>query len=228
MPYISGMWYLKFRVKHKGCIYTPKTKALNIIDYSYLLGHFLRGKNIILSAIHVLEGSESSIKSYVNYLRKHENVLRIEGSGNVFFTQVIERLHPVEYSIAYNPELLFLAPVINGKDGFEIWQVASWNRKHLEKIINLRKSSIIIDFKLLEFKEKVIHDVYIANLLPKLAPKQLTALKLAFENGYYQFPKKTDLNQLAKIMKISKATYQEHLKKAESKIIPFILKQKIT
>ena len=228
MPYISGMWYLKFRVKHEGCIYTSKTKELGIIDHSYPLGHVLRGKNVILSAIHVLEGSESSIKSYVSYLRRHEAILRIEGSGNVFFTQVIERLNHVEYLAVYNPELLFPAPVINDKDGFEIWQVASWDRKHLERIINLSKSPNIVYFKLLEFKEKVIHDVYIANLFPKIAPKQLEALRLAFENGYYNFPKKTDLNKLAKIMKVSKATYQEHLKKAEAKIIQFILKPKFT
>ncbi|MBI2045757.1 helix-turn-helix domain-containing protein [Candidatus Pacearchaeota archaeon] len=118
--------------------------------------------------------------------------------------------------------------MINDRSGFEIWNVASWDRKHLEKIIRLSKSPMIINFKLLEFNKKIIHDVYISNLLPKLSPQQLEALRLAFENGYYEFPKKTNLDKLARLMKIKKATYQEHLKRAESKIIPFIIGQKFT
>lgn len=222
------MWYLKFKVKHEGCIYTPKTKELNLIDFTYPLGHILKKKSILLSAIHVLEGSDESIKKYVSYLAKHKDVLKIEGSRNIFFTKVIEKLNAPEYKAVYNPELLFPAPVINNKDGFEIWHVASWDRKHLEKIVELNKSPIIIDFKLLEFRKKVIHDIYIANLLPKLPPKQFEALRLAFEHDYYTFPKKTDLNKLAKLMKVHKATYQEHLKRAEAKIIPFVLRQKFT
>lgn len=222
------MWYLKFKVKHEGCIYTPKTKELGLIDFTYPLGHVLKGKDTFLSAVHILDGSEDSKKKYINYLRRHKDVLELEGLGNVFFTKVRERLHPAEYRAVYNPELLFPAPIINGTDGFEIWQVTSWNRKYLERIIRLSKSRIIVDFKLLEFRKKIIHDVYIANLLPKLSPKQLEALRIAFTNGYYEFPKKTDLNKLARIMKISKATYQEHLKKAEAKIIPFILQPKFT
>lgn len=221
------MWYLKFKVKHKGCIYTPKTKELNLIDYTYPLGHILKGKSILLSAIHVLEGSDTSIKKYVSYLKNHKNVLKIEGSRNIFFTKVKEKLSPSEYEAVYNPELLFPAPVINDKDGFEVWYIASWNRKHLEKILKFNKSPIITSFELLEFRKKIIHDVYITSLLPKLPKKQLEALNMAFENGYYAFPKKTDLNKLAKIMKVSKATYQEHLKRAEAKIIPFILQKQL-
>ncbi|MFH1801968.1 MAG: helix-turn-helix domain-containing protein [archaeon] len=223
-----GMWYLKFRVKHKDCIYTPKTEELNIRDFTYPLGHVLNGNSVLLSAIHILEGSEGSIKKYVNYLKKHKDVLKIEGFGNVFFIRVREKLSTLEYQAVYNPELLFPAPMINDKDGFEIWQVASWDRKHLERIVKLSDSPVILDFKLLEFKKKIIHDVYISSLLPKLAPKQMEALRLAFENGYYEFPKKTDLNKLARLMRVHKTTYQEHLKRAESKIIPFILGQRFT
>jgi len=222
------MWYLKFRVKHKDCIYSPKTKEYGIIDFTYPLGHIVKGKEAHLSAIHVLQGSQEGMKKYVAYLKKHPTVLQIEGAGNVFFTKVREQAHTVEYRAVYNPELLFPTPVINGKDGYETWELASWNREPLEQVIRLSKTPVIEEFELLEFKKKVIHDAYITSLLPKLPPKQLEALRLAFENGYYAFPKKTDLNKLAKFMKVSKATFQEHLKRAEAKIIPFVLQQKFT
>ncbi|MBI2045756.1 hypothetical protein HYT23_06870 [Candidatus Pacearchaeota archaeon] len=85
------MWYLKFKVQHRGCIYTPKTKELDLTDFTYPLGHVLKGKFVILSAIHVLEGSSKSIKKYVSYLEKHKDVMKIEGSGNIFFTKVKEK-----------------------------------------------------------------------------------------------------------------------------------------
>lgn len=46
---------------------------------------------------------------------------------------------------------------------------------------------------------------------------------LAVKEGYYQAPKKIGLRKLAQMMKISLATYQKHLQKAESKVIPDVL-----
>ena len=220
------MWYLKFMVKHKGCIYSPYTKKFGITDFTYPMGHVLKGDEVHLSAIHVLQGPPAGVRKYITYLKKHPDILRIEGAGNVFFTLATEKVYPEEYQAVYNPELIFVAPIINGKDGCEIWQLASWNREPLQELIALSKrSSIVIEFRLLEFRRKVIHDVYVASLVPKLSPQQFEALRIAYEEGFYQFPKKTDLNQLARMMKKSKATVQEHLKKAEAKMMPFLLQR---
>ena len=56
--------------------------------------------------------------------------------------------------------------------------------------------------------------------MPRLSNKQREAYQLAVENGYYKFPRKIGLEEMAKIMKISVSTFQEHLRKAEEKIIP--------
>ena len=57
-------------------------------------------------------------------------------------------------------------------------------------------------------------------MAPDFTDKQKRAFELAVENGYYDIPKRIDLRRLAKVMEISIATYQEHLKRAEAKIIP--------
>lgn len=219
------MWCLRFRLKHKGCIYTPRTKEFGVSDYTYPLSHQLRDGVVELSAIHVVHGAQEDVEKYVASLKQHESVLQIEGMGNIFFTRVEESMHPEEYRAVYNPELLYVAPIVNGSDGFELWQVTSWSRAPLERLIGLSKTSpIVISFDLLEFKKRVIDDVYVTTLLPKLPPKQREALYLAYENGYYTFPKQTDLTALTQLMGVSKATFQEHLRRAESKIIPFILR----
>ena len=50
-------------------------------------------------------------------------------------------------------------------------------------------------------------------------------MELAINAGYYNYPKKITLPELAKKMKISYSTFQAHLKKAEGKIFPLVLKE---
>jgi predicted DNA binding protein len=53
--------------------------------------------------------------------------------------------------------------------------------------------------------------------------KQKQAMNLAIKNGYYNYPRKTNLDNLAKIAKVSKQTFQENLRKAENKLIPSLI-----
>jgi predicted DNA binding protein len=45
------------------------------------------------------------------------------------------------------------------------------------------------------------------------------------QEGYYDWPKRTDFQQLARMMKISVPSYREHLKKAEKKLLPDLIRQ---
>lgn len=49
--------------------------------------------------------------------------------------------------------------------------------------------------------------------------RQIEAVLLAFREGYYTMPRKTTTARLAKSFGTSRATYEEHLRKAENKII---------
>jgi hypothetical protein len=55
---------------------------------------------------------------------------------------------------------------------------------------------------------------------PKITVKQRKALELAVHGGYYDYPRKITLEDLAKQMGVSYATYQAHLRKAEQKLLP--------
>jgi predicted DNA binding protein len=90
----------------------------------------------------------------------------------------------------------------------------------MELVYFLRKQPI--EFKLLKFKQEILDNLAIINIIPDITKKQNKALQLAVDNGYYSYPKKVELKELAKMMKISYSTYQAHLKKAEGKLIPFM------
>jgi predicted DNA binding protein len=55
--------------------------------------------------------------------------------------------------------------------------------------------------------------------LEELTPQQLKAVNLAIKKGYFEIPKKINLEELSKQMKLSRTTFLEHLRKAEKKIL---------
>ena len=71
----------------------------------------------------------------------------------------------------------------------------------------------------MKMKQEKLTDVYVPNVMAHLTEKQKQAIETAYRAGYYEYPKRTDLRQLAKRAGISLTTFQEHLKKAENKLI---------
>jgi hypothetical protein len=94
--------------------------------------------------------------------------------------------------------------------GREICTLIFDNKKEMRKMLNKLKT----DWK--------IHRIGSINLqfdLEDLTPKQLKAVNLAIEKGYFEIPKKINLEELSKQMKLSRTTFLEHLRKAEKKIL---------
>ena len=55
-----------------------------------------------------------------------------------------------------------------------------------------------------------------------LSEKQRDAFLLATRKGYWQTPKRVDLAELARESGVDEATFSEHLRKAEAKVMPFL------
>ncbi|MFC6719046.1 helix-turn-helix domain-containing protein [Natrialbaceae archaeon GCM10025810] len=56
-------------------------------------------------------------------------------------------------------------------------------------------------------------------LFEDLTDRQLAALQLALENGYYEQPRGTSLRELASQTAVARSTFEEHLRKAENKLL---------
>jgi predicted DNA binding protein len=73
--------------------------------------------------------------------------------------------------------------------------------------------------------EKSIRDTFVVSLnsvFSDLTEKQVNSLISALESGYYQIPKRVTTKQIAGKQKVPRTTYEEHLRKAESKILQAI------
>lgn len=53
----------------------------------------------------------------------------------------------------------------------------------------------------------------------QLTDRQFEVIKCAFEQGYFEWPRDAGSNEIAKKLGISRATFLEHLRKAQSKLL---------
>lgn len=59
----------------------------------------------------------------------------------------------------------------------------------------------------------------IDQLFGELTDRQLAALQIALENGYYEQPRGSSIAELAAQSTVARATFEEHLRKAENKLL---------
>lgn len=217
------MWNLKFKVLNKDSVYTLLTKKYRVIDYLYPVDNYKKGKNIYILGIHHLEGEESQIKEFISELKRNKKVKEIEVNGKEVITLIAEE--ESFYELLFAAELYHTSPVFI-KEGYEEWSISSFNRSLLE---NLTKEiekwkDKFSEFELKSLSKNRLDEIYFPKIRPNLPEKQKKAFELALKRGYYSFPRKANLGDLSKEMKVSVATYHENLRKAEAKLLPFFSK----
>ena len=223
---MKGMWYLKIKYKHSDCIVASKLQELGINIFHYYLGSYTKGAYVYVSAMEKVIGKEKNIKEYIKYLETHKEVSKVEAHGDILFSTIKHKKDLKLYESLYNPQLLYPHPAYLDKEGFEIIEIASWNRQSLQDLIKtLENNQTTTHFEILKFINRKVEDIYVSRLLPSLPEKQKQAITLAFKSGYYDFPRKLSLDELAKITKVSKPTFRENLRKAEAKLIPHLISE---
>jgi predicted DNA binding protein/tetratricopeptide (TPR) repeat protein len=58
-----------------------------------------------------------------------------------------------------------------------------------------------------------------SEITSNLTPKQVESLLVAINHGYYQVPRKSRFEDISRAVKIPRTTYEDHVRKAESKVI---------
>ena len=165
-------------------------------------------------------GEEKNKKALIRDIKKQPEMVEIEVNGD-FIIAITKQ--PLFTESAYDPRIIRPSPVVINKAGYHVWDLASFKRKPLEKVLKFAEK--YLNAEVLKFKEEKISNISFTKLLPELTKNQKKALEIAINNGYYDYPKKVKMEILAKKMEISYSTYQAHLKKAEGKILPSVYKE---
>lgn len=218
------MWVAKVIIKHN-CLIGNKCEKYKVSTISVPFNLYIENNTTYSPEFHTLWGDEKNIKRFISALRKDRSIRNVEVNGNkVFLIEVTQRKLPVTIRANLQQKVIWIKPITINTKGEETWEIASWDKKYIINFIAETKR--ISKYVILEqIKQTKLDDIYYTRLMPHLSAKQKTAITLAFEDGYYHWPKKTDFQVLAKRMGVSVSTYREHLKRAEQKILPDLIKQ---
>ncbi len=208
------MWIGKFKIKHD-CWILQKTVKYGFSAVGLPLNSFERNGKKYHTGLDFLKGSKESKEKFIQSLHKDKRIKKFVIRGNQLLT-LIEGSDFVAH--AFDPSLFFISPVLQ-KDGFEYWEIGSWERKTLLKFYNDVKT--FGDIKMLKLRREVPSFI-VHQALPKLTMRQEEALHLAQDLGYYEYPRKISVEELAKRLKVPRTTFQAHLRKAEKKMMEMI------
>lgn len=220
------MWIIKLSVNYENGIFAPRAKKFNVGIHGYMLNYNSIKGDYYFTVLAFVEGDDKLKKDFVEDMKKDKRVVKVENQGDFFICRAKEskskKIKKV-ISLFYNPLLIQVKPFVIFPSGWETLELASFERKHLEEIIKISEKDF--NMKLEYIKEGHLDSMGILNVLPKLTEKQRNAVESATAEGYYEYPRKTDVKRLAKKNKLSFSTFQEHLRKAENKLIPFAMKK---
>ncbi len=221
------MWITKLKLKHADCPIVNRCQKFNLIVLSYpSVWHEKKGKKFATTTCYFQSNDEKQKAKFIEDLKADRRITNLEVSGDVFTYEIDLGKEGEHVMIYHNKNIIFVKPTVNHYDGHEYWEVASWKREELEEFIKALKSHMDI-CEIMKIENSPLTDVYFPNVMPKLSKHQKTALEIAYNNGYYSYPRKVTLKQLAKIAKVGISTFQEHLRKAELKLLPVIIEQQI-
>ena len=126
--------------------------------------------------------------------------------------------------------LFCLSPVVH-RDGWEYYELIAFDHRDLEDLFQ-RLAGLGLEFEILRKAPlngplAALMTLPAESLLSGLTKKQVDALVSAYSGGYYRFPRRVDLKGLARRQRVPRTTLQEHLRKAQNKIMnqimPYVL-----
>lgn len=103
------------------------------------------------------------------------------------------------------------------RNGTEYWTVvARGDRPELQRRLDEIRAEMEADITI----RSIASSSGCSNPVPEtLSDRQQEALRLALRRGYYEWPRETSATELATELDVNKATFLEHLRKAERKIM---------
>lgn len=122
--------------------------------------------------------------------------------------------------------LFCVSPVVHS-EGWEYYELIAFDHGDLENLFD-RLTDGRFEFKIIRKTPMngplaALMTLPTEALLSSLTEKQMGALISAYRNGYYRFPRRIDVKGLAVRQRVPRTTFQEHLRKAQNKIMDQIM-----
>lgn len=210
------MYKLSFKVRHKGCFETGL--SIKFPKYHITVVDIQSTHPKEKQYFYYITGDAKKFNAITSYLKKSKGyklTKEIERSKDTLLLLV------VLYQSGYIQNVIqkyngFFTDLHTVSEGYEYWHVGVVEKKSITKMLPELK-------KMGDFKVLYIGEVEFANTL--LSKQQKKVLLFAYENGYYETPRKTTVSKIAGALKLNPATVGEHLLKAENKLVKSVAKK---
>ena len=158
-----------------------------------------------------INATDGEIHKIVEELKQHSDICKVtispSPSGGVLGSVVTKKC--VACQILTESDC-FLTSAVSKSDGRVEWKLITGGKKSLLELINhLEQSGCDVELK------KCIR----LTKRSQLTKRQEEIIRIAFEKGYYDMPKKATIETLARVFKVSTSTLAEILQRGERKII---------
>lgn len=166
--------------------------------------------------IQSLTGKEKPLSDYVKALRKSSSIVEVRITHETptqYWTEVIHQLKnkSIHETILESGSMSKLPIVI--ERGVQIHHLLAPDQNAFRSAFDKLRSrfSKVRVLKISRSPE--------GSLGPNMTSKQMDAMKLAIAKGYYDIPRKIEIKDIAKDLKIKRVAMQERLRRAEKTII---------
>ncbi len=113
-------------------------------------------------------------------------------------------------------------PPIVYRNGWESWRILAWNEESIRSLFKKIREFGEVRIKSLRPIENARMEQMMlmpaSDIFAGLTDRQLSAVILGLEHGYYSLPSETKVDRLAQGAGLSPSTFSEHLRKAETRI----------
>jgi len=210
------MWCCRLAFDGSKALIGSRTLKHKVNVFAFPLSYFYEKNYIILNATGILLGKEKNKKAFIKDFKKADRLVNLELNEDFFIMTIKE---PIYAKTIYNKNIIHLAPALIDENGKETINIACFEKKQLSKAIETLEKAF--ETKVYYIQEKKIKNISVIKQNPELTDKQKQAMSLAIKNGYYEYPRKTSIEELAKLSSLSFSTFHAHLRKAEQKLLPF-------
>src|SRR3989338_2258639 len=214
MPF---MWIATVRLKSEASAMSRRCSRFKLTSLGLPLERIKDNDRVHYIHFESLSGDEARIPMLIEDMKNDPSISGLEAEGtSVFFihTLPVQEPHPRKIK---DDRVFFTKPIRTDETGFEKWHLASWDEQAIRNmVVALQKEHLEIE--VISLEQGKLDQLFTQSIMPSLTESQRSALRLAAKRGYYNYPRKTELEILSGEGKLSLSTYRDHLRKAEKKI----------
>ncbi len=221
------MLQARIAIQHKECWGSKLTRIARVRDVRFLAGIKVDSDRI-LGSMEVRSEGEIDLMEYnpydVEYVAQEKTDLgEPQVQYDVDFIFRPDEEDPPVISLLFDSGCLFEPPaVVQGE--YELHTILAPKLENLQHLVQLVEG-LGRPFRILSMRgldgDRRTH--LKKRWMSVLTPKQLNAIRVALERGFYQYPRRVRISDLAKVAKVARSTFQEHLRLAEIKLIRFLM-----